>query len=101
MAKKEPDNLSQDAAAARAAGMSYGKWKGLQPVVPVEPKMVPGYYTGNVCNYCGNRFYSSDRKQKSCSRKCAALARLAARHKKTEDGRAAEETEALPQVDCT
>ena len=28
--KKEMDNLAKDAAAAKAAGMSYGQWKAMQ-----------------------------------------------------------------------
>lgn len=52
--KKEPDKLSQDAAAARAAGMSYGKWKALQSD-PVREKngTLEGWL---VCQYCGKPF---------------------------------------------
>lgn len=32
---KETDKLAQEAAAARVAGMSYGKWKGLQAPVKI------------------------------------------------------------------
>ena len=40
MNKKEPDKLAQDAAAARAANMSYGKWKAMQePVKPATRKI--------------------------------------------------------------
>ena len=52
--KKKPDKLSLDAAEARAAGMSYGKWKALQgePVI-VEKKIPAGW---SVCKYCGKPF---------------------------------------------
>ena len=32
----EPDKLAQDAAAALAAGMSYGKWKAMQEPVKIN-----------------------------------------------------------------
>ena len=54
--KKEMDNLAKDAAAALAAGMSYGKWKAMQdnPVV-IEKKEVlrEGW---KVCPVCGKKF---------------------------------------------
>lgn len=36
--KKEMDNLAKDAAAALAAGMSYGKWKAMQEQPEVREK---------------------------------------------------------------
>ena len=56
MAKKtEPDKLAQDAAAALAAGMSYGKWKAMQDPVKIYKKqdLEPGW---KLCAWCGKPF---------------------------------------------
>lgn len=52
--KKKPDKLAQDAAAARAAGMSYGKWKALQSNLVERKKEIPDGWL--VCQYCGKQF---------------------------------------------
>lgn len=73
--KKEPDKLAQDAAAALAAGMSYGKWKAMQgnPVVIKKPDIVPDGWL--VCNYCGKAFKpKTKRKQLYCEPICQAAA---------------------------
>ncbi len=69
--KKEPDKLSQDAAAARAAGMSYGKWKGLQePVKTERKKKIPEDW--KICEYCGKPYKPTTRRpQKYCEPNCA------------------------------
>ena len=74
MAKKEPDKLAQDAAAALAAGMSYGKWKALQcnSTAKVEQSVPDGWL---VCNYCGKAFKpKTKRKQLYCEPVCQAAA---------------------------
>ena len=54
--KKEPDKLAQDAAAALAAGMSYGRWKALQEN-PVPEKKEDGLPEGwKLCKRCGKPF---------------------------------------------
>lgn len=54
--KKEPDKLAQDAAAALAAGMSYGKWKALQEN-PEPEKKKDGLPEGwKFCKRCGKPF---------------------------------------------
>ena len=52
--KRKPDKLSQDAAAAKAANMSYGQWMAMQntPVI-VENKIPDGWI---VCKNCGKPF---------------------------------------------
>ena len=35
------DRLARNAMLARQAGMTYGKWKALQPVLPLEEKPLP------------------------------------------------------------
>lgn len=71
--KKELDKLSRDAAAARAAGMTYGKWKALQPAQPAtasEEVRPTGKYEF-TCAFCGKKFYRSDRTpRKYCSDDC-------------------------------
>ncbi len=55
MAKKnKPDKLAREAAQALAANMSYGKWKALQPVVAVDPNVLPDKW--KRCEYCGKPF---------------------------------------------
>lgn len=52
------DNLDHCAMLAREAGISYGKWKALQPVVKVE-KVVPVLPDGwKSCEWCGKPFKS-------------------------------------------
>ena len=63
---KELDQLTMDSIAAQKAGMSYGKWKALQPIVKVDlPETAPK----RLCKLCGgeippefhkNRTYCSD-----------------------------------------
>jgi hypothetical protein len=69
------DKLSQDAAAALAAGMTYGKWKGLQyekgkvPVLQNREKEIPDGWL--VCQHCGKPFLPKDkRKKKYCDDPC-------------------------------
>ena len=58
------DNLDRDAAAARAAGMSYGKWKAMQEPVKIGPKKE----TKPVCLNCGHVLTGQQRKY--CSEDC-------------------------------
>lgn len=58
MAKKYkgPDKLALDAAAAKAAGMSYGRWKAMQdnPVVDKKEDKIPEGW--KICQYCKTPF---------------------------------------------
>lgn len=69
--KKEPDKLAQDAAAALAAGMTYGKWKAMQdqPVVieKKETEIPDGWIT---CKRCGKPFKPYSKKQLYCEAGC-------------------------------
>lgn len=68
MAKKnEPDKLAQDAAAALAAGMSYGKWKASQQRVEVTPVIPDGW---RQCDYCGKYFKPRGGAQRFCDIEC-------------------------------
>lgn len=74
--KKKMDKLSQDAADALAAGMSYGKWKAMQkvPVTPVitETKIPDGWL---VCKWCGKPFKpKTKRSQDYCEAYCQKAA---------------------------
>lgn len=53
MERSKMDKLSREVAMAREAGMSYGKWKAMQPVVEPAPKRVGRTV---VCAYCGKEF---------------------------------------------
>ncbi len=55
MAKKKPmDKLAWEAAQALACHMSYGKWKAMQPIVPVQPRKIPDGW--RLCEHCGKAF---------------------------------------------
>ena len=74
--KREMDQLAKDAAAARAAGMSYGKWKALQePVVEEAPKVVEIPEGWKRCPHCGKIFKPAPRKAKKY---CEPLCQMAA-----------------------
>ena len=67
--KKKPDNLAMEAMAAKRAGMTYGKWKGLQSPVKIEKKIPEGW---NICEYCGKAYKpKTKRPQKFCQPYCA------------------------------
>ncbi len=59
--KKKPDKLAEDVSKALAAGMSYGKWKAMQP--PVEEKGIREGWL--VCKYCGEPFKPKTKKKQS------------------------------------
>lgn len=70
--KKEMDKLAQDAAAALAAGMSYGKWKAMQDPVKIEkpnPDEIPEGY--KICEWCKKPYKPTSRRlQKYCDYYC-------------------------------
>lgn len=80
---KKPDKLTRENAQALAAGMSYGKWKALQPVAVKEEKPPKLHYEMRECAICGFEFRKSENgKQKYCSKKCAREAELRARRER-------------------
>ena len=69
--KKEMDKLAQDAAAALAAGMSYGKWKALHPQTVAEKPEADEVPDGwKMCKYCGKHFKPSNSGQRYCDIQC-------------------------------
>lgn len=54
------DNLAMNAMLAKEAGMSYGQWKALQPVVKLEKTIPEGW---EPCEYCGKLFKKSKGKR--------------------------------------
>ena len=83
MAKKKLDKLTRENMQALAAGMSYGKWKAMQPVVPVKPKKPPEIYKEFTCEVCGNKIVRMDgRTQKYCGARCRYMAYEKARREK-------------------
>lgn len=52
---KPMDSLAKNAMLAKQAGLSYGKWKALQPIVPIVKKTtIPEGW--KKCEYCGTHF---------------------------------------------
>ena len=70
------DNLARNAMLAKQAGMSYGKWKAMQPIVPVAKKELEETKKEKVCPWCGNKFVTSkfNGKQKYCNTVCQQTA---------------------------
>ena len=48
------DRLAMNAMLAQQAGVSYGKWKAMQPIVDVVPTGLPEGFI--KCEYCGKAF---------------------------------------------
>jgi hypothetical protein len=73
--KKVMDKLAQDAAAALAAGMSYGKWKAMQGTVVIEKieKIPEGW---RACKRCGKPFMVKNfgKRQMYCELACQKAA---------------------------
>ena len=62
------DNLARNAMLAKQAGLSYGKWKALQPIAPiVKKKEIPAGW--KPCEYCGEAF-KPKRGQRFCQVHC-------------------------------
>ena len=70
MARKKIDKLSQEVSMALAAGMSYGKWKAMQPVKDVSEKAVAVPKNMKQCPHCKKMFSPSNGKQKFCEPFC-------------------------------
>ena len=60
------DRLARNAMLARQAGMTYGKWKALQPIAPLEPKPIPEDW--RKCEECGTPFEPRGGKRFCCDR---------------------------------
>lgn len=73
--KREPDNLAKDAARALAAGMSYGKWKPLNPHTMEEKIVVPAQNT-KPCEICGKLMKKGGVRRKYCCEECSHKAKL-------------------------
>lgn len=85
VSKKEQDMLAQDAAAAKAAGMSYGNWKAMQTNPVKVKKEIPDGW--KVCQYCGKPYKpKTKRPQLYCEAYCGNLARRERERKKAEPG---------------
>lgn len=63
------DRLARNAMLAKQAGLSYGQWKAMQPIVPVAE--VPDDW--RKCPECGTKFEPKGRK-KYCNYECLARA---------------------------
>ena len=75
--------LGNEVSQAIAAGMSYGKWKAIQPVVAPPPKNPPEGFKVQVCAFCGCEFINSNnRAMKYCGDVCRIGANDERRRKK-------------------
>lgn len=63
------DNTSRDAKAAKAAGMSYGKWKILHP--ETAPKKIEKTKYHRVCPECMTEFETDRADKVYCCAQCA------------------------------
>ena len=69
MAKKEMDQLTKDCIEAQKAGMSYGKWKAMQP--PREkPKQKEEKPSNKRCRVCGTAIPMTSKRMVYCSDEC-------------------------------
>ena len=65
------DRLARNAMLAKQAGMSYGQWKALQPIVPVEKMEMKEPPKGWIkCEYCKKPFKPFNSMQKYCEVYC-------------------------------
>lgn len=70
------DNLTRDALAAEAAGMSYGKWKALRPKTKPEKGRKTkddGSKIYRECRVCGRRFEVKHPNHQICSDDCRLI----------------------------
>ena len=56
------DNLARNAMLARQDGVSYGKWKAMQPIVKVEPEKDEIPEGWKRCEVCGKPFKKNGQK---------------------------------------
>mgnify|MGYP003297937051 CR=1 FL=1 len=81
--KKEPDRLTQAVLQAQAAGLSYGKWKAMQPRVEIPKKKPVADYVVMTCAFCGCEFVNgNNRRTKYCGDRCRARAESQRRFEK-------------------
>lgn len=67
MANEKPDRLALDAAKAKAAGLSYGKWRAMQPVKETADEIPKNM---KKCLYCEKAFVPKKGNQKYCCIYC-------------------------------
>lgn len=70
MAKKEMGQLTKDCIEARKAGMSYGKWKAMQPPKQKPPKQKEEKPSGKYCRVCGTMIPLFGKRKVFCSDEC-------------------------------
>ena len=64
---KEPDRLAIEASMAKAAKMSYGRWKALQIPQKIAQKGIPDGW--RLCEFCGKPF-KRNHGQRFCEMDC-------------------------------
>jgi hypothetical protein len=72
------DRLAKNAMLAKQSGMSYGKWKAMQPRVDVEKPAIPDGWI--ACEHCGKAFKSKNGKR-FCDETCRSVAYKARKRK--------------------
>ena len=79
------DQLTRDCIAARKAGMTYGKWKSLQPHIEVEKPAQEDLVPKRVCRHCGKEFTVEKGRRYYCDYDCyyeAGKVRIMANYRK-------------------
>ena len=68
--KKEMDQLTKDCIEARKAGLSYGKWKAMQPPREMKPKQKAEKPSNKRCRVCGKEIPMTSKRMVYCSDEC-------------------------------
>lgn len=77
------DNLEKDVAKAKKAGMSYGRWKALQPqkkVKNTETRTLDEKVELHYCIVCGKPIPHWDKRRRICSPECRYKRQLQLAH---------------------
>ena len=65
---KQTDSLARDVMLAKQAGMSYGQWKALQPIIPIAKREIPDGW--RRCEWCGKPFKPVRGGKRFCEASC-------------------------------
>ena len=96
--KKKPDRLSIHAAAAKAEGISYGRWiakhrpPGATQEVEVHKKRNNRPVLTKICPHCGEIFQTTNRVKIYCTPDCGESARSKRKWEEKKAKRTREET---------
>lgn len=78
------DNLTMNAIQCKAAGVSYGQWKAMNPVtkaIEIDECLVE-----KSCAYCGKQFKTKNKRKVFCCEECCHNAQLAKQRERRVSG---------------